>query len=131
MKWIGKALLFGFLTWLVPFVVAIFFYTQEGQLRIDIFLFKSIMMVVGSVCGASFLLLYFKKVTERHCREGFLIGQIWLAINWALDFAVLIPMSGMAVGTYVAQIGLRYLMIPVFSVMLGCALSAQAGRATS
>ncbi len=129
MKSIGKALLFGFLTWLVPFVVAIFFYTQEGQLRIDIFLFKSIMIVVGSVTGAFFLLLYFRKVTEYYCREGILIGLIWLAINWALDFGVLIPMSAMDVGTYVAQIGLRYLIIPVFSVTIGCAMSAQADKA--
>ena len=116
------------LSWLVPFVVGFFFYNQEGQLRIDIFLFKSIMIVVGSVTGALFLSLYFRKVTERYCREGILIGLIWLAINWALDFGVLIPMSGMDVGTYAAQIGLRYLMIPVFSVMLGCALGAQAGK---
>jgi Na+/proline symporter len=131
MKSMRRALLFGFLTWLVPFVVAVFFYTQEGQLRIDIFLFKSIMIVVGAVTGALFLSLYFRKVTERYCREGILIGLMWLAINWALDFGVLIPMSGMDVGTYAVQIGLRYLTIPVFSVTVGCALSAHARKATA
>ena len=130
MKSMGKALLFGVLTWLVPFVVAVFFYTQEGQLRIDIFLFKSIMIVVGAVTGALFLSLYFRKVTQHYYREGILLGLIWLAINWALDFGVLIPMSGMDVGTYATQIGLRYLIIPVFSVTVGCALSAHAGKAT-
>ena len=126
---IGKALIFGVLTWPVPFVAAIFFYTQDGQLRIDVFLFKSIMIVVGSVTGAFFLLLYFRKVTERYCREGILIGLIWLAINWGLDFGVPIPMSGMDVGTYVAQIGLRYLIIPVFSVTIGCAITGSSEMA--
>lgn len=128
MQSIGKALLFGMLTWLVPFVVAIFFYTKEGQLRIDIFLFKSIMIVVGSLAGAMFLSLYFRRVTKRYRREGVLIGLSWLAINWVLDAGVLIPMSGMGLGAYVEQIGLRYLIIPVFSVTVGFSLSYQAAR---
>ncbi len=128
MQSIGKALLFGMLTWLVPFVVAIFFYTKEGQLRIDIFLFKSIMIGVGSLAGAMFLSLYFRRVTERYRREGILIGLSWLAINWVLDAGVLIPMSGMGLGAYVEQIGLRYLIIPVFSVTVGFSLSYQAAR---
>ena len=59
-------LLYGFLTWLIPFIIAIPFYSRDGQPLIDIFLLKSIMIVVGSTTGAIFLILYFKKVTENH-----------------------------------------------------------------
>jgi len=45
-------ILYGFLAWLIPFVASLFFYTREGELTIDIFLFKSIMIVVGSFSAA-------------------------------------------------------------------------------
>lgn len=43
--------LYGFLTWLVPFVVSFFFYTQDGVLIIEEALFKSIMVVTGALTG--------------------------------------------------------------------------------
>jgi len=44
-----RNILYGFLAWLIPFVTAFFFYSKEGGLVIDIFLFKSIMIIV--VCN--------------------------------------------------------------------------------
>jgi len=119
MKSIKKTLLFGFLIWLIPFIIAIPFYSKDGQPLIDIFLLKSIMIVVGAITGAFFLILYFKKVTENYFREGLIIGLIWLVINWIIDFIVLVPMAKMDTGTYFVQIGLRYLIIPIFSVSIG------------
>lgn len=123
MNSISKTFLYGFLTWLIPFVLAIPFYSKDGQLSIDIFLFKTIMMLGGAIAGAWFLILYFRKVTEAFLREGVRLGLIWLAINLLLDFLILIPMSGMSVDDYIIQIGLRYLMIPIFSTTIGCLLS--------
>jgi Na+/proline symporter len=128
MKSIKKTLLYGFLVWLLPFAVAIPFYSRDGQPLIDIFLLKSIMIIVGSVAGAVFLILYFKKVTENYLREGLIIGLIWLAINWILDFIILVPMANMDIGTYFAQIGLRYLTIPIFSVTIGLLLNFQKAK---
>jgi len=125
MKSIKKTLIYGLLTWLIPFIIAIPFYSRDGQPLIDIFLFKTIMIVVSSIAGAIFLILYFKKVTEDYLREGLVIGLIWLAINWILDFIVLIPMAKMDIGTYFAQIGLRYLTIPIFSITIGFLLNYQ------
>ena len=83
------------------------------------------MIVVGSTTGAIFLILYFKKVTENYLREGLMIGLIWLAINLILDLIVLVPLAKMSIGIYFSQIGLRYLMIPIFSTTIGFLLNLQ------
>ena len=118
-------LLYGFLLWLIPFIIAVFFYSRDGQLLIEIFLFKSIMIVSGSITGSIFLILYFKKIIEKYFREGLMIGLIWLALSWILDFIILIPMSKMDIATYFTQIGLRYLIIPIFSMTIGFLMDRQ------
>jgi hypothetical protein len=114
-----KILLFGFLTWLIPFVSGFFFYSREGQLLIDIFLFKSIMIVVASITGASLLMLYFRALEKDYLREGITVGLVWFTINILLDLVALVPMSGMSIGDYFAQIGLRYLIIPTMGIAMG------------
>jgi hypothetical protein len=42
-----------------------------------------------------------------------------LVLNFVLDFAVLLPMSGMRVDHYLADIGLRYALIPIMAVAMG------------
>ena len=118
-----RIILFGLLTWLIPFVSAFFFYTREGRLSIDIFLFKSIMIVVGSISGAILLVSYFRKINSSYFKEGVTVGFIWLGINILLDLLVLIPMSGMPIADYFTQIGLRYLVIPAMSIAMGTVLS--------
>ena len=118
-----RNILYGFLAWLIPFVTAFFFYSQDGGLVIDIFLFKSIMIVVGAISGAFLLISYFKKISNSYLREGIIVGLTWFSINIILDLLVLIPMSGMSVADYFTQIGLRYLVMPVMSIMVGAALA--------
>ncbi len=118
-----KIFLFGFLTWLIPFAVSIFFYTREGKLVIDIFLFKSIMIVVGSISAAFLLIFYFKKINANYFIEGIIVGILWFIMNILLDLMVLIPMSGMSISDYFAQIGLRYLVILVMSITVGTSLA--------
>jgi hypothetical protein len=123
MKMYLKNLLYGFLSWLIPFASSFFFYTREGKLTIDVFLFKSIMIVVGSVSAAFLLVSYFKRIDSRYLREGVVVGLTWLGMNIVLDLLVLIPMSGMTVPDYFAQIGLRYAAIPAMSIAVGAALA--------
>jgi len=117
-----KNILYGFLAWLIPFVASFFFYTREGELTIDIFLFKSIMIVVGSFWAAFLLVSYFKKIDADYFREGISVGLTWFGINIPLDLLVLIPMSGMSIVDYFTQIGIRYLAIPAMSIAVGTAL---------
>ena len=114
-----RILLFGFFTWLVPFVVAIPFYSKDGQPLIDIFLIKSIMIVVGSLTGAFLLILYFKNLTKNYLTEGIIVGLLWFTINIILDLVVLLPIMKISISTYFAQIGLRYLIIPIMSIAIG------------
>lgn len=123
MKKYLKIAFYGFLAWLIPFVASFFFYTREGKLTIDIFLFKTIMIVVGSITGAFLLVSYFKKITADYLKEGITVGVVWFGINILLDLLVLIPMSGMSLSNYFTQIGLRYLVIPAMSIAVGAALA--------
>ncbi len=118
-----KMALFGFLVWLIPFIASLFFYTADGKLIIDVFLFKSIMIVVGSISGAVLLIYYFKKVHTNYFKEGIIVGLLWFSINILLDLLVLVPMSGMSIADYFAQIGLRYIMIPVMCITVGTVLA--------
>ncbi|MCJ7432990.1 MAG: hypothetical protein MUO77_05830 [Anaerolineales bacterium] len=116
--------LFGFLTWLVPFMVGFLFYSPKGQLVIDALVFKAIMIVVGSITGAFLLVLYFKKIDRNYLPEGIAIGSVWFVLNILLDLLILVPMAKMAIGTYFAQIGFEYLTIPTMSIAMGLVAKA-------
>jgi len=114
-----KMCLFGFLTWLIPFVAGFLFYSPQKQLLVDALVFKSIMAVVGSITGAILLVLYFKKIATRYLFEGVVVGLVWIGLNLILDIVILVPMSGMTIGNYFSQIGLGYLTIPTMSISMG------------
>lgn len=117
-----KNILYGFLAWLIPFLASFFFYTKEGELTIDVFLFKSIMIVVGSISASILLVSYFKKINEAYLKEGIITGVIWFGLNILLDLLILIPMSGLSIADYFTQIGIRYIVIPAMSITVGTAL---------
>lgn len=54
-----RNILYGFLSWLIPFVVSVLLYTRDGKPVVEILFFKSIMVVVGSVSAAVLLVCYF------------------------------------------------------------------------
>ncbi|MBP1928103.1 hypothetical protein J2741_000650 [Methanolinea mesophila] len=124
-------LFFGFLSWLIPFLVSIPFYSVQGTLLVDVFLFKSIMIVVGSVVGTLLMVWLFLRIREGYLMEGILIGFTWPVINWVMDGLILLPMSGMDVSAYFAQIGIRYLVIPVISVSMGYVLEKSPGSGSA
>ena len=112
---------FGILTWLLPFLLSVPLYSPEGVPLYDIFLIKSVLIVFSTALGTFLILVYFRGVRARFVREGALLGGAWLLINWGLDAVVLLPLSGMDAGTYMAQIGLRYLTIPIIALGIGYA----------
>ncbi|MBN1166402.1 MAG: hypothetical protein JXA44_04640 [Methanospirillaceae archaeon] len=114
-----QIILYGCIVWLVPFLVAIPFYSPDGTLLFGEPVFKSVMIVVGALIGAFLIVRYYQNISENYIREGIYLGVVWLLINWILDLVILLPLSGMDIIQYFCQIGLRYLMIPVMSVMAG------------
>ncbi len=51
-----RLLIYGILTWLIPFIFSLFLYGPDGTLTIGIFAFKSLMIISGAASGA--LLIY-------------------------------------------------------------------------
>lgn len=117
MKSISKAVIFGFLIWLIPFVTAVLIYPVRVSNRP---FFESIMPVVITVCVVFLAYLYFKKVDKDFVKEGVLLGIIWLAISLVIDLPMFMqgPMK-MPLPEYFMDIGFTYLMIPVITVGFG------------
>ena len=120
MKSILKAIGFGFLVWLVPFLSSFFFFDMEsGQMIIGDFFFKTIMILISMALGMFLMAKYFMQVKKDYLFEGLYLALIWLGINWILDLIILIPMSGMSISSYFTDIGLRYLNILFLGVGIG------------
>ena len=117
-----KLVVFGILAWLIPFIASWPMYSPQGEPLFDIFFIKTILIVVGSVVAVFLLLVYFKSVEKYFVKEGIIVGVVWLVINWVLDIVVLVPMAGWSLSTYFAQIGLRYLVMPIMSIAIGYAI---------
>ena len=114
---------YGILIWLVPFIISIFFYSRDGQLLIELMLFKTLMLLIGGLTGALCICRYFKNCQSDFLKEGLIIGSIWLIIQWILDYIILIPMSKITLSNYTIAIGLRYCIIPIMSIMAGYILT--------
>ena len=113
-----KVWLFGVLSWLIPFLAAFAFFDAGGALTIPQPLFKSLMVVIGGAVGVGLLVLAFRQIKPSPM-SGLLVGFLWLALNLVLDFAILVPMSGSNVPDYLADIGLRYLLLPIIAIAMG------------
>lgn len=100
-------------------MVAIPFHTPDGQLLTDIFLFKSVMILVGNLTGCILIAALALKITGKKFSILLTTGLIWLAINWGLDFLILIPMSKMSVSDYFIKIGLGYLTMVIIPSAVG------------
>ncbi|MCC6887104.1 MAG: hypothetical protein IT536_00990 [Hyphomicrobiales bacterium] len=109
---------FGLVSWAVPFIASLAFFSRTGELVIPQPLFKSLMVVIGGGVAVWLLVRVFRQVPPS-LGTGLAIGGYWLAINWVLDLLVLLPMSGMTLAAYASDIGLRYLLIPIIAAGLG------------
>ena len=117
---IKRAILYGVVTWLIPFVVAIVVFPLRESWRA---LFESIMAVVVAAVAVAMALAYFKHVESRFAREGFLVGLIWFAICCVIDLPLMLTEPiGMTLTEYAADVGLTYLIIPIATLGIGYAL---------
>jgi hypothetical protein len=123
----GRAVVFGILVWLIPFVTALLISSLRESARP---LFESIMPVVVTIATVSFAVPYFRRVNTSHVREGALLGALWYAINVVIDLPLMLTGPiGMSLGEYMADIGLTYLIIPAITIGFGLAC-AQVAVAT-
>jgi uncharacterized membrane protein YpjA len=109
-----KTIGYGFASWAIPFVVSLLFFERGGQPRLPLDLIKSIMVLVGAGSGGALLALLFRE-HRPSLFHGLAIGSLWLFMNVALDLAILVPMARMSLGQYFAEIGVRYIVIPIMA----------------
>jgi hypothetical protein len=117
-----RVILAGFASWLAPLLVSMGFFDREGNLAVATGLFHSVMSVVLAGVVA-WLIVWVGRAVPLTAGAGLAIGLLWLALNLALDALVLLPMTGMAVGAWVEDVGLRYLAIPLVTAAFGAGFS--------
>ena len=124
MKSVKWAILFGFLIWLIPFMVSVAIFPLRTS---DRPLFESIMPVVVTLCAVVFSVLYFKKIQSWFMRESVIVGITWLALSIVIDLVLFMqgPMK-MDIWDYVKDIGLTYLIIPIVTIGDGYLLRRKA-----
>lgn len=112
-----KIVLFGFLLWLVTFIVSVALYPVKD---VSVPLFDSLMPVALSALTLLFLYLHFKGTASGFAKAGFVAGVVWLIMNILLDQLLFSwgPMQ-MSFVNYLYDIGLTYLMIPVITTGAG------------
>ena len=117
MKAPKSAYLYGFLIWLIPFVVAIAIFPLHENERP---LFESIMPVAVTIAVVIFSVRYFQNVESGFVREGVLLGVIWYLISVGIDL-IMFSFGPMAMGfiDYMKDIGLTYLIIPTVTIGSG------------
>lgn len=119
MKKTFKIIGFGIITWLIPFIASFFLYSRTGTPVVNVFLVKTIMIVLGAFAGVLLLVIYFRGIEKNYLKEGIIVGLTWLIINWLLDFVILLPLAKVNMAIYFSQTGLRYLIIPIISIGMG------------
>jgi hypothetical protein len=120
-----KIILFGFLTWLISFVVSFAVFPLRTSQRA---FFETIMAVAVTAVAVLFTVLYLRRANGHFLREGTLIGNAWFIINLLIDLPLFMldsPMQ-MAFADYMMDIGLTYLIYPVVSMGCGYLLDQKA-----
>jgi hypothetical protein len=114
---------YGFLVWLIPFLVSWPLYSPKGEPLYDLQVIKSFLIVVGSLVGALLAIRYFRDTEKDFAKEGAILGFSWLVINSVLDIIVLVYLlKGMDLSAWAGQIGIRYLVMPIMTIAMGVAM---------
>ncbi len=121
-----RVVLYGFLLWLIPFIVAMLIFPIHDTNRP---LFESIMPVVIAVCMVGLINFYFGRIEKATLWTGLVVGLIWYAVNVGLDLLMFMwgPMK-MSFGEYMSDIGVTYIMIPVITTGTAYLLQRRAGK---
>jgi len=106
---------FGFLIWLIPFLVSFVIFPLKSSNRP---LFESIMPVVLVLAVMISSVLYFKKIEKDSLKEGILAGVLWFVLSLVIDLLLFLPPSPMHMNfvDYMMDIGLTYLIILILPI---------------
>lgn len=113
-----KVVLYGFLVWLLPFVVSLFIYPHKVA---GSPLFESIMPLVISLTVVVLAFFYLKNLDGDYVKEGVIMGVFWFTISIIIDLVLFLSPSAlqMSFTDYLMDIGITYLMIPFITIGMG------------
>lgn len=104
------------MVWAVPYIFSIALF-PTGIMDSNYPLFKNLMTISGSIMGFIATLMYFKK-EKKEIKNAWIAGIVWLIVNWLLDFAFLMPFTGYDFAKYFLEIGVAYLIIPIYPLLV-------------
>lgn len=121
MRGIRRALGFGFLSWLLPFLVSVAIFPLKKS---HTPLFDTLMGVVVTAAAVALGCRYLRSGGSTSLPGALAIGCLWLGINILLDLLLFSwgPMQ-MTLSAYMMDIGLAYLVHPI--VLTGLYLTAR------
>jgi hypothetical protein len=127
LKSIKAIVLYGFLIWLIPFMVSVLIFPIHDSNRA---LFESIMPVTITIVVLFFSMLYFKKLEKDYLNEGIIMGIIWFVISIAIDLFMFLPESPMQMtfAEYMMDIGITYVIIIILPFGIGYMLEKKVGK---
>lgn len=109
---------YGFLIWLIPFLVSFVIFPLRSSNRP---LFESIMPVSLVFAVMICSVLYFKKGENQSIYDGIIAGVIWFFISVLIDLLLFLPPGPMQMSflDYITDIGLTYLIIFIIPFGVG------------
>ncbi|MCL5435441.1 MAG: hypothetical protein M1405_03565 [Patescibacteria group bacterium] len=116
MKFLKTALIYGFLLWIIPFVISIAIFPLK---KTDPAFFQSLLGVFSITLAVILTIHYFRK-TQGNLREGIFLGFTLSVISWFFDFLFFIwgPIK-MPLDAYIKEIGIGYLLYLIIAVGSG------------
>jgi len=113
---------FGFLIWLIPFLVSFVIFPLRNANRP---LFESVIPVVLVFAVMIISVLYFKKIEKESLKEGVIAGVLWFVLSLVIDLMLFLPASPMQMSfsDYMMDIGLTYLIILIIPIGIGVLIS--------
>jgi hypothetical protein len=113
---------FGFLIWLIPFLVSFVIFPLRDANRP---LFESIMPIILVLTVMIISVLYFKKIEKKSLKEGLIAGVLWFVLSLVIDLMLFLPASPMQMSfsDYMMDIGLTYLIILMIPIGISALVS--------
>jgi hypothetical protein len=100
--------------WLVPFALSVPFFNTQGELIINLWLFKLIMVLVLTITTYFSTKIYLAKQSQKLVLNWTVLSFFAVFINFILDYFTVVQLSKLSVFDHLLQIGIIYLVfIPV------------------
>lgn len=114
-----RALLYGFLLWIIPFLASVVIFPLK---KTDPAFFQSLLGVFSITLAVILTVHYFRKV-QGNLIGGIMLGLIFAVISWFFDFFFFIwgPIR-MPFVAYIKEIGIGYLVYIFIAISFGYSL---------